>query len=164
MIEAAEGDLRDVLIVLAGTGLRIGELERLEWSDIDLEEGRLHIRIKPDWRPKDKAERTVPINDDVRAVLVSRPRSSRWVFLDGKGNPVRERKLLKQLRDLQAEVDIKEGGLHTFRHYFVSRCAVSGIDPYAVMSWVGHADLRMVLHYYHLDERHASDAMRRFRL
>ena len=164
MIEAAEGDFRDVLIALAGTGLRIGELEHLEWSDVDLEAGRIHIRIKKDWRPKDKAERTVPINPEIRRVLESRERASSWVFTDGKGRPVRERRLLKQLRALQAEFDIKEGGLHTFRHYFVSRCAASGIDPYAVMSWVGHADLKMVLHYFHLDERHASEAMRRFRM
>ncbi len=164
MIGAAEGRFKDVLIVLAGTGLRVGELEHLEWSDIDLAANRIHIRIKADWRPKDKSERSVPVSESIRQVLERLPRDSTRVFTDGKGNPLQERKLLKWLRIIQAKLGIKEGGLHTCRHYFVSRCAAAGIAPFTVMSWVGHADIKMVLHYYHLDERHAGEAMKAFRL
>jgi len=53
------------------TGLRKGELQTLEWGDVDLGHRRLHVRAKPqyDFLPKDWEERTVPIIREVAALL-----------------------------------------------------------------------------------------------
>ncbi len=161
LLDAADGVLTDVLLLLADTGLRIGEAEQLEWSDIDFDAGLLHVRIKAHWRPKDKAERAVPMTERVSRMLRSRPRRGDRVFYTERGRPVRERTLLSELRRVQRSVGVTRGGLHTLRHYFVSRCAAAGVDPFTCMAWVGHADLKMVLHYYHLDERHSQASIRK---
>jgi len=163
MLDAAEGVLKDVITLLVDTGLRIGEVEQLEWTDVDFSLGLIHVRIKSHWRPKDKADRTVPMTDRVRAMLQSRSRTGDRIFCTPRGRQVRERTLLVELRRVQRHVSIPRGGLHTFRHYFVTRCAASGVDPFTCMAWVGHADMKMVMHYYHLDERHSRASISKLR-
>jgi integrase len=159
MLEASNGVLKGVLTMLADTGLRIGELEQLEWSDVDFNAGLVHVRIKPHWRPKDKSERSVPMTDRVRRMLRSRTRRGDLVFYTTNHRPVRERTLLAELRRVQRAAGVAQGGLHTLRHYFVSRCAAAGVDPFTCMSWVGHADMRMLPRYYHLDQRHSRESI-----
>jgi integrase len=57
--------------VALATGLRRGELQTLEWPDLDLAHRRLHVRAKPHYAflPKDWEERTVPLTKEVAALL-----------------------------------------------------------------------------------------------
>ncbi len=56
---------------LAKAGLRTGELIHLLIEDVDLENGWLHIRNKPElhWKVKTRRERSVPLIKEVVAVL-----------------------------------------------------------------------------------------------
>ncbi|HWL07292.1 MAG TPA: tyrosine-type recombinase/integrase [Planctomicrobium sp.] len=56
---------------LAKTGLRVGELVHLLIEELDLENGWLHIRNKPDlgWKTKTRNERSVPLVSEVVNVL-----------------------------------------------------------------------------------------------
>jgi integrase len=58
----------------------------------------------------------------------------------------------------------RDGRLHSFRHYFCSRCADSGVPELMVMEWLGHADSTMVRHYYHLNDEEAQRQMQRLNL
>ncbi|MEI7902996.1 MAG: hypothetical protein WCK89_22360 [bacterium] len=50
-IAAAEGDIRPLLIIVACTGQRLGDICRLEWSSVDLRAGVLTIvPHKTGWR------------------------------------------------------------------------------------------------------------------
>jgi integrase len=53
------------------------------------------------------------------------------------------------------------GRLHSFRHYFCSSCAASGVPERVVMQWLGHKDSKMVRHYFHLHDQEAQRQMRR---
>ena len=44
-------------------------------------------------------------------------------------------------------VGFRDGRLHSFRHYFCSVAANSGVPELAVMSWLGHSASAMVQHY-----------------
>ena len=54
-----------------------------------------------------------------------------------------------------------DGRLHSFRHYFCSICAGSNVPEQVVKEWLGHADSRMVRHYFHLHDDEAQRQMRR---
>lgn len=60
-----------VHFTLAKTGLRPGELSHLLLEDLDLDQGWIRVRNKPDlgWHIKTQSERQVPLNDAVVAVL-----------------------------------------------------------------------------------------------
>lgn len=78
--------------ILAKTGLRSGELIHLLIEDVDLENGWLHIRNKPElhWKIKTRRERSVPLIKEAVAVLrrVIGNRTSGLVFIRHQYDPL----------------------------------------------------------------------------
>jgi integrase len=60
-----------IYFTLAKTGLCLGELTHLLIENMDLEEGWLHIRNKPElsWRIKTRSERAVPLISELQSLL-----------------------------------------------------------------------------------------------
>lgn len=84
-LAAADAWSFPIHFMLAKTGVRPGELTHLLIEDLDLDEGWLRIRNKPElgWRTKTRAERSVPLIDELRSLLreVVGPRTYGPVFL-----------------------------------------------------------------------------------
>ena len=72
--------------------------------------------------------------------------------------------LSRQIQDLEEEIGFKDGRLHSFRHYFCSTCANSGVPEQVVMNWLGHRSSAMVRHYYHLHDDEAQRQMAKLKL
>jgi integrase len=51
------------------TGMRLGELYGLRWSDVDLETARIHVRRSYRTTPKSGKARTVPLNQQLGPIL-----------------------------------------------------------------------------------------------
>src|SRR5260370_10895532 len=71
---------RSRFLVLADTGMRVGELRYLTWDDVDLDHNIVHIRPKEGWQTKTADRRSIPMTPRVRELLQSLPRRWRWVF------------------------------------------------------------------------------------
>ena len=167
VIAASAEPLRSIVEVLAFTGMRIGELVWLTWDDVDLDRGFIHIRPKDAWVPKHGRSRVIPVHARVRAVLETLPRRHRWVFAAAPsrkypsgGHQISATHTLEKLKAVLRRLGIR-GHLHTFRHFFISHCANSGIPPFQLMKWVGHADVKTVMHYYDLKDEESLWSMRR---
>ena len=156
---------RSIFTVLAFTGMRISELTHLTWSDVDLQGRWLHIRAKDGWEPKNGDDRDLPLHPRAIAVLMRLPRRSRWVFCDdghnGDAPPSRidGPAALGKLKTVLRHIGISEGKLHTFRHFFITRCADAGVPATMLIKWVGHSDLKTILHYYDTDHQAWQNAM-----
>ena len=142
---------RDVYEFLLNTGLRSGELANLEWTDVDLENNIIHIRIKKDWYPKTITNRTVPLNSRARKLILRQPRKSKYVFstkTGGQYNDLYNRfaYLIKKIAKKHG-VEIKDANIHTFRHSFATHCLMSGIDIYTVSRYLGHTSVKMTEKY-----------------
>jgi len=76
---------------------------------------------------------------------------------------VAERSFILKLKGLSEAVGLRPERLtlHRFRHFFVSECADHGVPMATVMDWVGHDEMKMVMHYYSLRDTSAREAMRR---
>ncbi len=176
--------LADVLIALACTGLRISELASLRWSDIDFENNSICLTdestrtLGPSRerarQTKSGRSRSFPIHSDFRCILGRMSQSPDGMVFhgprQGRLKPDTVRRIL--IRDVltplaerfamaEGEIGFASGRLHSFRHYFCSRCANSGVPEQVVMTWLGHADSKMVRHYYHLYDDEAQRQMKR---
>ncbi len=180
---AARKDLRwlhDVIVTLACTGLRIGELCSLRWTDLDLSSGQLTLTDETAPRGgsdlqsrelKGRRSRSFPIHSDLATVLENRPPEGPYVFYGPRGgrlkaDTVRRVFIREVIEPLQEQFPTSEGSrgfehgrLHSFRHAFCSRCANSNVPDRMVMQWLGHQDSAMIRHYYHLHDEEARRRM-----
>ncbi|WP_166819992.1 tyrosine-type recombinase/integrase [Thalassoroseus pseudoceratinae] len=170
--------LRNIVIALVTTGLRISELASLRWSDLSNDLSMIELTDESGRRSEDRRttktgrDRTFPIHADLKAVLEAMPRSGREIFKGprgGKLKPDTVLNILKRdvLRPLAKRLSngvtprIDEGGVHSFRHYFCSVSASSGVPEQIVMRWLGHSSSEMVQRYYHLHDEEAKRQMSR---
>ena len=129
--------LRRVLLLQRCTGLRVGQVLRLDWSDFDLDAERLHVRPELGKSRAEKAGRYVPVAPALLPVLRAwgpLPEGS----LVGK-TYVRNADVARAWR--AAAVDPRKWrrrSTHAFRKGFVSGLRKGGADPDAVEFLVGH--------------------------
>ena len=167
ILSAARPPHADTFLLLAETGLRIGEAQWLTWSDVDLKTNVIHIRAKEGWKPKTGAERAVPLSPKLRAFLEVRSRHGRWVLTakSTKTHPlldrqIDERRSLAALKRVLARLGM-EGKLHSFRHSFISLCLTKGIEESVVRSWVGQFDPTIMRLYTHISSPISQDRIKR---
>lgn len=152
------------ILLTLNTGLRLGELCALQYKDIDLRNGVVHVRktvqrIRSGDRtslmvlpPKsDSARRTIPLPGDMAALLQklvqSHPNGENYL-LTGKNVPMEPRTMQYQYRALLKAAGIPYRNFHTLRHTYASRCVERGIDVKSLSEMLGHADIRTTLQVY----------------
>ncbi len=137
------------------TGMRMGALCALKWSDIDF--GRGMIRLCRE-AAKNGKEAYIPLNDPARAVLEGIARTSEYVFpgIDGgkRRSPPRMGRRLRDLAGLPKDFR----PVHALRHVFASQLASSGqVDIYTLQRLLTHESPMMTERYAHL----ADEALKR---
>jgi len=155
--------LRDITTVLLNTGLRWGELQNLEWNDIDWNEKMIHIRVKERWSPKGD-ERRIPMNEPVQETLRNLPRRSNWVFTTSTGNHVRQQGTWTAFKKACQRAGLENVTLHTLRHTFASHLVMAGVDLATVSKLLGHKDISTTMIYSHLSPDHLKQAVEKLEL
>jgi integrase len=77
LLPAASLHLIPILAIGAFTGIRMAELNRLEWSAVDLERGLIELRAG---QAKTASRRVIPLPDNLRAWIGPLPRKGRVVL------------------------------------------------------------------------------------
>lgn len=148
--DAARNDIRIAAIieVLLQTGLRIGELARLEMEDI--KENGLYIR-----EFESHPSRSVPLNRAAKKALDDylniRPKTnSTSVFVTKTGQPL-------LIRNIRAIVDryfriaeIQNASINALRHTFIAHQLINGTSVVLVQKLVGHKRLSTTEKYLEL--------------
>ena len=152
------------------TGLRIGELIGLRWSDIDLSNRLIKVQrtmsyksATHSWRigePKSQAgRRTIPLTDEaVRLLKMQREKNKElrvipieyadYVFID-EGGPIKQGTYNAALKKtLCGKSGIKPISVHQLRHTFATRCVVGGMSPKILQTVLGHSAIGVTMDYY----------------
>lgn len=158
------------------TGLRIGELLALTWSDIDFGKGLLfvsktcfdaydgqnHIRIIDS--PKTvHSRRVIPLPKQILPHLKSLKKRSLcdYVIADGD-KPVFVRSYQRTFELLLKKLHIPHKGFHSLRHTFATRAIECGIDVKTLAELLGHKNATITLNRYaHSLLEHKVDMMNR---
>lgn len=143
------------------TGLRRGELIAVQWQDVDLDAGQLHVR-RSLWRgqylgPKTKRSvRTVDLAPQlVSAFREARPLvgadtlRSQLVFSNRDGQPLDPDNVMKrEFKPALRRAELPDIPFHNLRHTFASLLIASGEHPKAVQSQLGHTSIQTTLDRY----------------
>lgn len=161
-------DLHDAILLSLTTGLRMGEIQRLEWSDINFYGKTLVVRKSTSRKPGG----TIPLNSSAITMLKDRKtRSARaaLVFPPVFGGKKRENfsHLFKEVVDSlgfndHATSESQRIVFHSLRHTFASWLAIAGVDIYRIKSLMRHKTLAMTQRYAHLipdDSREAVELL-----
>lgn len=146
--------LKPIVIIALNTGMRKGEIFRLEWNHIDFKRGIIYILDT-----KNGEKREIPINKMAEVALISVKRNpdSPYIFCNKEGKPFSD--ITTSFFTAMKKTGIINFRFHDLRHTFASQLVMSGIDLNTVRELLGHKSLNMTLRYAHLSSDHKKRAV-----
>ena len=158
------------------TGLRIGELLALEWTDVDFEKGLLSVNKSCRDNKSGKGEkrivdtpktntsrRVIPLPKQMIPLLKKHKKKddSAWIVSD-KGQPVSIRSYQRSFELLLKKVGVEHKGFHALRHTFATRAIECGMDVKTLSEILGHKNPTITLDLYvHSLMEHKKEMMNR---
>lgn len=168
LIQARADGCYEAALLELSTGLRRGELMALQWDDLNLKTGELHVRyslIRTDeglvrTEPKTKsAVRTVVLPPSVLEVLKQYKETvdSVWLFPSpiNPENPREPGSVSKKLLDSMERAGCKKLRFHDLRHTFATMALEHGMDVKTLSAVIGHVSVDTTLDIY----SHITDQM-----
>lgn len=165
------------IIISLYTGIRLGELLALTWSDIDVTRGAMTIN-KTCYEGRDKTGKYVRItespktNSSIREVPVpkqllmlmkdwKKESYSKYVVSNGEGG-VSLRGYQRIFERLLNKIKIPHQGFHALRHTFATRALECGMDVKILSEILGHKNTNITLNrYVHSLTEHKREMMNR---
>jgi integrase len=165
LLLCAEGlRYRNVLVLVAGTGLRRGEALALHWSDVDLDAGVLVVRgtlgrvggkLVVSEPKTDRSRRSVPLaaplvamlrkhrvaQQTEREVAGNQWTDKRLVFATEFGTAVDPRNVLRTIEIAAKKAGVAKVGVHTLRHSAAVAWLESGVHIKALADLLGHSSI-----------------------
>lgn len=153
LIDRGAQDVREkaMIEILYGTGLRAGELCRLEPADVDLHERLVFVR-----QGKGSKDRVVPFGEHLREAVLAylRQREPRGgpLFFNKKGWPLRNSALDAIVRNAGRRAGLQRpASPHRLRHSYATHLLRNGADIRHIQLLMGHASLRSTQVYLGID-------------
>jgi integrase len=160
LLAALPAQARRIATIALRTGARIGEVLGLTWEEVT--DTDLTFR-----HTKNGSARSLPLSEDVRAVLAEVKKRGPYVFMTRKGKGRKEaptRYTANGFRHTFRRA-VERLGLpgtvtpHTMRHTALSKMVAAGHDPFTVMELSGHRSTRMLQRYTHPQRAHRVAAL-----
>jgi integrase len=151
--------MRDVYTIGFYTGLRLGEIQNLEWAHVDLVNKILTVANTDTFTTKSKKDRKVPMCVPLYQTLFdmnNKRNGDKYVVVRLCGSYISHR-FLKAVR--KANFTDRHIHFHTLRHSFASNLVCRGVSLYAVKELLGHSDYSTTQIYAHLQHEALTKAV-----
>lgn len=162
------------------TGIRIGELCALQWSDVNLEKRILTVRKTMQriqlsgkhgtklviTEPKSEtSKRKIPIPECIIEFLrVFRGKDNEYIC-SGTTKPVEPRTMQYRFARILKNVKLPSVHFHALRHMFATKCVKLGFDIKTLSEILGHSNVRITLEkYVHSDFSQKQEFMKRIQV
>ena len=168
LVDSATSHFRPVLITAYHTGMRSGELQKLQWNHIDRKKGFIRL---PAEITKERREKNIPINHHVKSVLNALPRSINHNFVfTNRGKPFAYQygflysfKSACEKAGLPYGRNVQNGmTMHDMRGTVKTNMLSAGMDKVYRDLILGHSLTGMDVHYLAPTEESLKKEMERF--
>ena len=152
------------ILLSAFTGIRLGELCALKWSDINFKERIITIRCtmqrikNSDGQSKKKiiitspksrtSMREIPIPDWLIQKISKIKSNDDSYFLTGNDSFIEPRTMQYRFKALLKKLNLPYINFHTLRHMFATRCVAVGFDVKTLSEILGHSTVELTLNRY----------------
>ncbi|MGN1102454.1 MAG: tyrosine-type recombinase/integrase, partial [Huintestinicola sp.] len=152
------------ILLSMATGIRIGELCALKWSDIDLEKKIITVRhtlqrIKNFFGSKatkliitapktNSSAREIPIPEFILPILKRLETASENFLLSGTDKIIEPRTLQYRFKSILNRLNIPYVSFHSLRHLFATNCIALGFDVKTLSEILGHSSVEITLNRY----------------
>ena len=155
------------IYISLSTGLRIGEICALKWSDINVTDGTIMVSrtieriyiIEGEKKhtelvintPKTKNScREIPMSKELLAMIkpLKKVVNDNFYVLTNDERPTEPRTYRNYYNGLMAKLDIPKLKYHGLRHSFATRCIEAGCDYKTVSVLLGHSNISTTLNLY----------------
>ena len=150
------------ILLCIHTGIRIGELCALKWSDIDVQtkllninktmirtytkEDGSHLSITP---PKSRSStRTIPLNTWIMHYAILLQGEEDNYVLTNRDKPIEPNKYRLYYNRVLKELDLPHLKFHALRHTFATRCIECGCDYKSLSELLGHSNVSITMNIY----------------
>ncbi|SFX42547.1 site-specific integrase [Ruminococcus sp. XPD3002] len=160
------------------TGIRVGELCALTWSDIDFINRRLMIRktlqrlMTLDNNSKTKTKiyidtpksissiRDIPLNEDIMTSIVKHQENmvkhfgqnilspTEFIITHKKGSSSEPKTIQGYFKKVLEYSGISKANVHALRHTFATRALEAGVDFKTLSVLLGHSDINVTMNRY----------------
>lgn len=157
-------------VLLLYSGLRVGELCALTWSDIDFSERTIRVNKNAvEVREKDEngksrsvlttqnstktrsGMRTIPMTEKAFTALSELQKITgecEYIVTSSKGERIRPTRLDRTFYQILAAVNLKKVGVHTLRHTFATMLFNNGCEVKVVSDLLGHSNTKITENIY----------------
>lgn len=140
--------LKDAIVILVDTGIRVGELLKLRCEDVHSD--RI-VLIDP----KNSKTHVVPLTSRASETLTK----LKTLAVSGVVYPHSYETLQGHYNRATAHLGIEGVTIHTLRHTFASRLVQKGVPLQVVSNLLNHSSLTMTMRYAHLAPLNFTDAI-----
>jgi integrase len=160
LLDVLETDDRAIFATALYAGLRLGELQALQWDDVDLAANLIQVRRSWDRQagfvaPKSRSgNRRVPITASLRRELLNHRLQQGnggqgFVFPNKRGSkPFNPGTLTLHTTKAWATAGLTPIGLHECRHSYAAYMIAAGINSKALSTYTGHSSITITLDRY----------------
>lgn len=162
---------RYMILLACYTGMRLGEIQGLQWHDINFNFKTIAIKrtwseVEKDYAPtkNESSIRTIRVNKELLDILKSlkdavKPVGKYQVFISQYGTVPTSAAVNKVLRHSLSDLSINRKGFHfhSLRHTHVAYLLACQVDLYAISKRLGHSDIGTTsrVYSYLIDEYRA---------
>ena len=168
LVQAKQDGYYELFLLELATGMRLGEILALQWTDLTFRTGALQISKSMYYsrgqlhitEPKTKSSiRTVILPEVLLKVLADyqQRNSSRWMFPSPvkEGAPLTPNYARRRMQQTLARAGCKVVRFHDLRHTFATMALEHGMDVKTLSSIIGHVSSATTLDVY----SHVTDFM-----
>jgi site-specific recombinase XerD len=140
---------KTIIILIYGTGIRLGESVNMRLRDLDIQRKLIHVRAG-----KGKKDRIVPLPEILIKQLktyLEQYKPIEYLF-EGLNNQQYSPRSIQQVvkKALNRANISKNGSVHSLRHTFATHALEDGIDIRLIQQILGHSSIRTTEIYTHI--------------